>query len=121
MADEHPVAARAVDPHALDEHGMEAHAADDGPAHPLERPPYGLVPEADTLGARHVAVALRDLPFPATAKDILERAGRWRIPVTGNHFHTLAEFMEGVRPGKRFRDADDVARAVEKAQRRGMR
>ena len=119
MADEHPVAARATDAGEL-AHGAEAHVTgySEVAGHPLERPPYGLVPEADTLGVRHIAVALQDLPFPATAKDIVERAGHWRIPVTGNHFHTLAEFMAGVRPGKRFRGPDDVVRAIGKADRR---
>jgi hypothetical protein len=86
--------------------------------HPLETPPYRLVPDGDTLGARHIAVALQDLPFPATARELLARAGSWRIPVTGIHMHPLAEWMAGVPPGKRFRRAADVARAVDKAQRR---
>ena len=87
--------------------------------HHLETPPYDLVPESDTLGVRHIEVALQDLPFPATAKDILARAGNWRVPVTGNHHHTLAEFMEGVPADARFRSPEDVAKAIGKAQRRG--
>ena len=123
MDDEQPVASRAVDLREPEERGPQGHAARDhameGPveqAHALERPPYGMVPEADTLGVRHIAVALQDLPFPATAKEILDRAGHWRVPVTGIHHHTLAEFMRGIPPGKRFRHPDDVARAIGKAQ-----
>lgn len=83
--------------------------------HPVETPPYRIAPASDTLGVRHVVEALRDLPFPATRDQLLARAGHWRIPVTGAHFHTLAEFLEGV-PGKRaFRDARDVARAIGRA------
>lgn len=106
MADEHPV-------------GAPDAAEPDLRPHPLEMPPYGVVPEGDTLGARHIAVALQDLPFPMTGRELLARAGRWRIPVTGIHMHPLADFLEGVPLDHRFRSAWDVARAVEKARRRG--
>lgn len=85
--------------------------------HPVETPPYHLVPPGDTLGVRHVEEALRDLPFPATREELLARAGNWRIPVTGNHFHTLAEFLGDVPARTRFRSAHQVARAISKAQR----
>ena len=99
-----------------DEHPPETSPAE--VPHALERPPYDVAPEGDTLGVRHIEVALQDLPFPATTADILARAGNWRIPVTGSHFHTLAEFMRGLPPRERFRGPEDVARAVEKAQRK---
>ena len=82
--------------------------------HHPERPPYGIVPASDTLGLWHVEVALRDLPFPATRRDLVGRAGQWRMPITGAHFHRLEEFLEGV-PDRRFRSPHDVARAIARA------
>lgn len=84
--------------------------------HPLERPPYEVAPESDTMGLRHVELALRDLPFPATTSQIRERAGNWRMPITGNHHHTLSEFMEGLGE-RRFRSSRDFARAIGRANR----
>ena len=118
MADEHTVGARAgrdVDVPDLDAAATPAPAA---PVHRLEQPPYGIVPEGDTLGVRHIAVALQDLPFPATGRELLARAGHWRIPVTGSHMHPLSEFLAGVPLDRRFRAPEDVARAVEKAWKR---
>ena len=88
---------------------------DEPPHHPVETPPYRLVPPGDTLGVRHVELALRDLPFPATRDEILARAGHWRVPVTGNHFHTMAEFLADVPGRRRFRGPGDVAKAIGKA------
>jgi hypothetical protein len=82
--------------------------------HPIERPPYRRAPPADTLGLRHVAVALADLPFPTTTKALRERAGRWRVPITGAHFHRLGEMLDGVRE-ETFRSARDVVRAIRRA------
>ncbi|HEX2021850.1 MAG TPA: hypothetical protein VHH36_04005 [Candidatus Thermoplasmatota archaeon] len=81
---------------------------------PDVRPPYQAAAPGDTLGERHVVEALRDLPFPATRDELLARAGRWRMPITGARFVTLEEMMTGVR-GRTFRSADDVARAIGKA------
>lgn len=85
------------------------------PDHPIERPPYDLAAEGDTLGVRHVEVALSDYPFPATAKELRERIGQWRMPITGTHFHTLADMLEGVKDRARFRNAEAVARAIAEA------
>lgn len=81
--------------------------------HP-ERPPYELAAPGDTMGLGHIAMALDDLVFPVSRKDLLEQAGRWRIPTTGTHFHVLAEYLEGV-DAERFRSANDVVRAIRKA------
>lgn len=83
--------------------------------HRMEAPPYRTAPQGDTLGVIHVEEALRDLPFPATREEILARAGNWRMPITGAHYHRLSEMMENVPNGARFRSAKDVARAIAKA------
>lgn len=82
--------------------------------HPIERPPYRGVPPADTLGLRHVAEALADLEYPMTTTALRERAGRWRVPITGAHFHRLGEMLEGVDEDT-FRDWRGVVRAIAKA------
>lgn len=81
--------------------------------HRPERPPYATAPPADTLGTRHVIEALRDLDFPMTTRQIVERAGAWRMPITGAHFHTLADMMRGV-PARTFRSPRSVADAIER-------
>lgn len=93
--------------------------ADEGQRDALrsERAPYDLVPESDTLGARHIHEALDDLPFPMSRDELLARAGAWRIPVTGRAFRTLAEYLAPVERSE-FADAHDVAHAVDRAWRR---
>lgn len=81
---------------------------------PRDRPPYDTAAPSDTMGVRHIELALRDLPFPATTREILQRAGAWRMPVSGAHFHTLAEYLRGVEE-RDFRSPEDVARAVARA------
>lgn len=80
----------------------------------MERPPYDVAPPRDTMGLRHVLVALEDLEFPTDTRALLARAGEWRIPITGDHFHTLGEMLAGVSQ-RRFRRPDDVAAAIAKA------
>jgi hypothetical protein len=87
---------------------------DESPFEAPERSPYGIAPDGDTLGLRHVHVALSDLPFPATKAEILDRAGAWRVPITGTHFHPLAQFLEGV-PEKRYHSLAALMRAMERA------
>ena len=81
---------------------------------PPEPSPFRMAAPSDTMGLRHVAIALADLPFPATKAEILGRAGAWRMPVTGTHFHPLSQFLEGV-PEKRYRSLHALMRAVERA------
>lgn len=83
--------------------------------HTLEAPPYQLAAPGDTMGIRHVYEAIRDLPFPTRLADVRERAGNWRIPITGAHFHRLSEFLEGVDDRHRYRSPEALARAVLKA------
>lgn len=83
--------------------------------HVLERPPYAIAPPADTLGLYHVAEALRDLPWPATVGEIRARAGHWRMPITGNHFHRLDEFLVDVDEDVRFRSVGELTRAIGRA------
>lgn len=80
----------------------------------MDRPPYDIAPPRDTLGLRHVRVALRDLEFPARTSEVRERAGNWRMPRTGAEFEPLSAWLEGV-PERTFRSAEDVAEAVGKA------
>ncbi|HVM45563.1 MAG TPA: hypothetical protein VM582_06470 [Candidatus Thermoplasmatota archaeon] len=80
----------------------------------MERPPYGTVPPGDTLGLRHLRVALQDIEYPAKTSEVRERAGSWRMPLDGAHFEPLSDWLEGV-PERTFRSADDVAEAVAKA------
>jgi len=87
------------------------------PTHPPERPPYGIVPDGDTLGVKHIREALADLPWPASKRDLLQRAGAWRIPVTGAHYHPLAQWLEGV-PDRRYASVDALVRAIDRARRR---
>jgi hypothetical protein len=87
---------------------------DEPPMAPPERAPYGIVPPDDLVGVRAIRTMLADLPFPATKRQIAERAGAWRVPITGAHFHPLAQFLEGV-PDRRYRDAGALVRAVGKA------
>jgi hypothetical protein len=87
---------------------------DDVPPHALERPPYDLVPPDDTLGLRHVRLALADLEFPARTRDLRTRVGAWRVPITGAHMHTLAEMLEGL-DDREFRSAAEVAAAIARA------
>jgi hypothetical protein len=89
---------------------------DDAPRGPPERSPYEIAPRDDLLGTRAIHVMLRDLPFPLTARDVLERAGAWRVPVTGAHFHPLAQYLEGI-PDRRYRNVDALVKAIEKAHR----
>lgn len=81
----------------------------------LERPPYRIAPPFDTLGLRHVREALRDLPFPARTRDLVARAGAWRIPTTGVQFHPLSEYLEGVPPDREFFNVDEVSDAIARA------
>jgi len=79
-----------------------------------ERPPYDKMPYADTMGLRHLRVALRDVGFPKRTSELRERFGEWRMPITGAHFTPLASWLEGV-PEKTFRSAEDVAESVARA------
>lgn len=79
-----------------------------------ERPPYDKMPHADTMGLRHLRVALRDIEFPQRTSEIKERFGEWRMPVTGARFVPLSSWLAGV-PERTFRSADDVAEAVARA------
>lgn len=80
----------------------------------IGQPPYRLMPRADTMGLRHLRVALQDVPFPQRTSELRDHYGNWRMPVTGAHFQTLAEWLEGV-PEKKFRSAEDVAESVARA------
>ena len=80
----------------------------------MERPPYGTAPASDTLGLRHVREALRDLEWPLTTRQLRDRAGAWRVPVTGARFVPLREMLDGVRDAT-FVDEADVARAIARA------
>lgn len=91
--------------------------AEPAPVHMPEQPPYDLVPEGDTLGVKHIREALADLEWPLTKAALLERAGAWRIPVTGAHFHPLEQWLVGVPEGK-YRTVDDLVDAVRRAERR---
>jgi hypothetical protein len=82
--------------------------------HPIERPPYRLVPPSDTLGLRHVAIALHDVEFPITTKALLERYGAWRVPITGAHHHRLGEMLTGVRE-RSWKSYREVLDAIAKA------
>lgn len=82
-----------------------------------ERAPYETAPPGDTLGLDHIGVALADLTYPIDRDELMAIAGRWRIPTTGTHFHVLADYLVGVG-NKTFRSADDVVRAIWKAQPR---
>jgi hypothetical protein len=86
----------------------------DVPLEPPERPPYDIVPAADLVGLRAVREMLVDLQFPMTTRQVLERAGQWRVPITGAHFHPLWQFLEGVRD-RRHRDVDALVRAMGRA------
>lgn len=77
-------------------------------------PPYDIAPPSDTLGLKHLREALADLDFPLRTGDLRERAGRWRMPVTGASFERFSEWLDGV-PERTFRSADDVAEAVARA------
>jgi hypothetical protein len=90
--------------------------AEDAPPSPPERSPYEIVPPDDLVGVRAIGVMLRDLPFPLDLADVRERAGGWRVPVTGAHYHPLAQFLEGV-PDRSYRSAEALVRAIEKAHR----
>lgn len=87
-------------------------------AAPGEHPPYGTAAPSDTMGTRHVEVALADLLFPMTKKELLARAGNWRIPVTGRVYRTLADYVAPVEDDE-FRSPADVGRAIERAWSRG--
>jgi len=78
----------------------------------MERPPYRIAPEGDTLGLRHLREALADLDYPMKTKELRARAGNWRMPVTGADFEPLAAWLEGVPDNKTFRSSNDVAKAV---------
>lgn len=82
---------------------------------PPEAPPSGMAP-GDTAGLSHIRLALSDLEWPMTRDELLARAGDWRIPTTGTHFHALRQYLEGVH-GERFRGPDEVVRAIGKARR----
>lgn len=88
--------------------------AEDHPLSPPERSPYGIAPHDDVMGFRAIRVQLQDLPFPMTKADILERAGNWRVPVTGAHYHPLAQYLEGLPEG-RYRSVDALLKALGKA------
>lgn len=79
-----------------------------------ERPPYDVVPPQDTLGLRHLRVALRDVGFPRRTSEIRERFGNWRMPVTGARFEPLSAWLAGV-PEKTFRSVEDLAESVARA------
>lgn len=79
-----------------------------------ERPPYDQMPHADTMGLRHLRVALRDIPFPRKTSEIREHFGNWRMPITGSDFEPLSSWLEGV-PEKTFRSVDEVAESVARA------
>ncbi len=83
-------------------------------ATPDEWPPFDIVPDGDTLGTVHVHEALKDLVFPMTRAQLMERAGAWRIPVTGASFRPLREYLDNVEE-ERFRNVDEVVRAITKA------
>jgi hypothetical protein len=80
----------------------------------MERPPYRIAPDSDTLGLRHVREALADLEFPLTTRQLSARAGRWRMPITGARFRTLADMLDGVPEGT-FAGPREVARAIGRA------
>lgn len=80
----------------------------------MSDPPYRIAPSGDTLGLRHLREALADLDFPLRTGELRERAGRWRMPITGAAFEPLEAWLEGV-PERKFRSADDVADAVARA------
>jgi hypothetical protein len=82
--------------------------------HRIERPPYGVAPDADTLGLRHVRVALADLEWPQSTRALRARAGSWRVPITGAHAHPLADLLEGV-PERAFGSPRAVAVAIGRA------
>lgn len=79
--------------------------------HENDAPPYGSAADGDTLGVRHVEVALRDLPFPLTGAELAARAGRWRIPITGQRSVELRELLD-LDERRTYRSAEDVARRV---------
>lgn len=81
----------------------------------LEAPPYRSAAAGDTLGIRHVVEAVRDLPFPTTAADLRARAGNWRIPITGAHFHPFSEFLDGVDERRRYRTPEALGLAILRA------
>ena len=74
-------------------------------------PPPGVAPESDTLGLKHIGIALQDLPFPMTRRELLDRAGAWRMPVTGAQFVPLAEYLEGTRR-RSYRNARAVVKDI---------
>lgn len=80
----------------------------------MDRPPYHIAPEGDTLGLKHLREALADLDYPMDTGELRARAGLWRMPTDGARFETLDAWLEGV-PDKTFRSADDVADAVARA------
>ncbi|GEM_PF-5077994 len=84
------------------------------PLAPPERPPYDVVPPDDLVGLRAVRVMLADLPFPATLRQLVERVGAWRVPITGVHFHPMRQFLEGM-PNRKYRSPRAVLRAMARA------
>lgn len=79
-----------------------------------ERPPYDKMRHADTMGLRHLRVALADVEFPQRTSELRDRLGNWRMPITGDKFEPLSTWLAGV-PEKTFRSADDVAESVARA------
>lgn len=77
------------------------------------------LPDSDTYGARHVEVALRDLDFPLTALQLRDRAGDWRIPLTGARFVRLGDVLADEDVERVFDSPRDVAKAVRARVRRG--
>lgn len=93
----------------------EQAALEDEPLAPPERSPYGIVPPDDLVGLRAIRVQLADLPFPMTKGELLDRAGNWRVPVTGAHYHPLSQYLDAL-PDARYRSVDAVLKALGKAR-----
>lgn len=110
LAHEGALTTRATAPIPPEEQALH----EEHPSAPPERSPYGIAPADDIMGLRAVREMLADLQFPLTKRAILERAGAWRVPVTGAHFHPLEQFLEGV-PDRRYRSVDALVRAVGRA------
>ncbi len=80
----------------------------------MHRPPYRSAAPGDTLGARHLDVALADVAYPQTTSELVARYGRWRMPITGVEFEPLAAWLDGV-PEQTFRSPAAVVDAVVRA------